>query len=44
MDDKKKKFIKPVAIVVDFVNEDIITYSTGDTYPDDWIGEDWGDE
>lgn len=44
MDDKKKKkeFIKPTAEIVDFANDDIITFSNGGEFPEDWTGETWG--
>lgn len=38
MDDKKKMFLKPEAEIVEFVDEDIITVSEGDT--DNFSGED----
>lgn len=38
MDDKKKVFLKPEAEIVEFVDEDIITVSEGDT--DNFSGED----
>ena len=40
MNDEKKKFIVPEAEIVDFVDEDIITYSTGGEYGDAWTGPD----
>lgn len=43
MDDKKKKYAKPEAEVVDFAKEDIITLSggTGTAGWDDGFGEDY---
>lgn len=44
--DDKKKYIEPVIQIVKFDNNDIITYSTRGTAPDDWgetpDAEDWG--
>ena len=44
--DDKKKYTQPVAKIVIFDNDDIITYSTHGTAPDDWEqtpgAEDWG--
>ena len=40
MDDKKKMFLKPEAEIVEFVDEDIITVSVGDT-ADFSMGEDF---
>lgn len=44
MDDKKKKYTKPEADVVDFKNDDIITESltNGGEDPGFGVGEDWG--
>ena len=38
-----KKFLIPEVEIVILVTDDIITYSKGSTYPDEWIGEDWGE-
>ena len=44
--DDKKKYIEPVIQIIEFDNNDIITYSTRGTAPDDWgetpDAEDWG--
>lgn len=44
--DDKKTFIRPIATIIDFDNNDIITYSSRGTAPDDWgetpDAEDWG--
>lgn len=40
-DEKKKKFEKPEAEVVDFSNEDIITLSNGGEDPGFGEGEPW---
>lgn len=45
MDDKKKKYLKPEAEVVDYSAEDIITLSVGTqngNWADDDNGEDFG--
>ena len=42
--EKKKVFVKPEAEVLDFGNNDIITFSNGSEYPDEWIGERWTDQ
>ena len=43
MDDKKKKYEKPEAEVLDFANDDIITKSLTDGGEDPgYTGEDWG--
>ena len=39
MDDKKKEFIKPEAVVVDFAIDDIITLSSYETLGFDLDGE-----
>ena len=43
MDDKKKKYLKPEAEIVDYVDEDIITKSLtdGGEDPGFGVGEDW---
>ena len=43
MDDKKKKYVIPEAEIVDFADEDIITFTNSGVFPDEWIGEDWSD-
>lgn len=43
MNEKKKKFEKPEAEVIDFSNSDIITLSNGGEFPDEWTGEGWED-
>lgn len=40
--DEKKKFVKPEADVISLKNNDIITASVRDEFPDNWTGEDWG--
>lgn len=44
MDDKKKKYEKPEAEVIDFNNEDIITMSVGATAAGWTDGEDFENE
>ena len=44
MEEKKKKFVKPDAQVIDFANDDIITVSKGDTFGKGWTGEEWEEE
>ena len=42
MDDKKKKkYIIPEAEIIELSTGDIITWSNGGEFPDDWEGEDW---
>lgn len=38
---KKKVFLKPEAEIVDFADEDIITFSNGGDAPNSWTGEPW---
>ena len=40
--EEKKKFVVPVAELIDFETGDIITYSSNSMFPDEWTGEDWG--
>ena len=44
--DDKKTFVRPIATIIDFDSNDIITYSSRGTAPDDWgetpDAEDWG--
>jgi hypothetical protein len=44
--DEKKVFVRPIAKIIDFDNNDIITYSSRGTAPDDGGetpgAEDWG--
>lgn len=40
--DDNKKYLIPMAEIVLLATDDIITYSNGGTYPDEWTGEDWG--
>ena len=44
MDEEKKRFIAPEATVIDFLTDDIITYSTRAFYSDTWDGEKWEDD
>lgn len=41
MDDNKKKYVKPEVEVIDFVKDDIITFTNSDVFPENWTGEDW---
>ena len=41
MDDKKKKYTKPEAEIIDFANEDIITVSNNANWVGDDNTEDW---
>ena len=41
MDDKKKNFTVPEIEIIYFEDNDIITYSNGGEYPNEWIGEPW---